>query len=46
MYCLSRLRAVPADMQQSAANSWHRREVPLVVEADSSNPGDMNDYGE
>lgn len=33
-------------MQESAPNSWHRREVPLVVEADSSNPGDMDDYVE
>jgi hypothetical protein len=38
--------AIPPDMQESAANSWHRREVPLVVEADSSNPGDMEDYVE
>jgi len=34
------------DMQQSAQNSWHRREVPLVVAADSTNPSTLSDYGE
>lgn len=33
-------------MQQSSQDSWHRREVPLEIAADSSNPASMRDYGE
>lgn len=32
-------------MQESAANNWQRKEVPLTVEADSSNPSTVKDYG-
>eukprot|EP00878_Enallax_costatus_P014132 GHUV01014781.1.p1 GENE.GHUV01014781.1~~GHUV01014781.1.p1 ORF type:complete len:297 (+),score=86.88 GHUV01014781.1:958-1848(+) len=35
-----------ADMQESAANNWQRREVPLVVESHSNNPSTLSDYVE
>lgn len=33
-------------MQEASGASWHRKEVPLAVLQDGSNPSTLSDYGE
>jgi hypothetical protein len=32
--------------EASSGSSWHRKEVPLAVLQDGSNPSTLSDYGE